>query len=176
MLNLNLPRAVGAWLNNFTISRSGHADATDTVLLWPPSPTRVLASAERIAHKHLSQVLALEHPKGYLLTHVPLFKVVKVPKQHSYREWLSRTGLLTVDFVLCDEHGYVRSVVLMPTSDDDARLIRKRDRLLRVLEASGLTVAEWQRDWTTEDRQRLCDRVFPKTTADASYVDAPHAH
>ena len=73
------PSAPGS--NNFTISRSGHADATDTVLLWPPRPHRVLASAERIAHKHLSQVLALEHPLAISDARAA-FKVVKVPRQH----------------------------------------------------------------------------------------------
>ena len=109
MLNLNLPAPSAPGSTTSPSARSGHADATDTVLLWPPPPTR--AGQRRTHRPQAPQVLALEHPKGYLLTHVPLFKVVKGAKQHSYREWLSRTGLLTVDFVLCDEHGYVRSVV-----------------------------------------------------------------
>lgn len=177
MLNLKLPRAVGAWLHNLAAQRgASRADATDTVMLWPPTPTRVLASAERIAHKHIAQALALEHPKGFLLAHVPLYKVVKVPKQHSYREWLSRTGLLTVDFVLCDEHGYVRSAIVMPATEEDPRLTRKRERLLRVLEASGLAVTVWDRAWQSDDSQRLHQHLFPRVMGAGAYTDSPHAH
>ncbi|MBD4020351.1 hypothetical protein GUI04_15320, partial [Xanthomonas citri pv. citri] len=76
-------------------------------------------------------------------------------KQYSYREWLSRTGLLTVDFALCDEHGYVRSVVLLPIAEDQVRHSRKRERLLRVLGATELAVTHWERDWQNETAGRL---------------------
>ena len=177
MLNIHLPRAVGAWLNHLT-GQSGtrRVDASDTVMHWPPTPARLLVSAERHAYKSISQALALEHPKGYLLAHVPLHKLVRVPRQYSYREWLSRTGLLTVDFALCDEHGYVRSVVLLPIADDQPRLVRKRDRLLRVLGATELTVTPWDRAWQTEDGSRLRALLFPRQHGAGYYADTPHAH
>lgn len=178
MLNLHLPRAVGAWLNNLT-GQSGkrrHADASDTVMHWPPTAARVLVSSERHAHKSLAQALALEHPKGFLLAHVPLHKLVRVPRQYSYREWLSRTGLLTVDFALCDEHGYARSVVLLPVADDQLRYSRKRERLLRVLGATELPVTHWDREWQNDTPERLRDRLFAKARASGYYADMPHAH
>jgi hypothetical protein len=177
MLNLHIPSALGAWLNRLT----GHdselqADTSDTVMRWPPTAARVLASSERHAHKALMHALALEHPKGFLLAHVPLHKLVRVPKHNSYREWLSRTGLLTVDFALCDEHGVVRSVVLMPVSDDQLRLLRRRERLLRVLAATDLPVTEWDRDWPNDTSERLQRRLFPAVRGAGFYADTPHQH
>ncbi len=177
MLNLHLPSAVGAWLSRLKKQDGVRPnDAGDTVMHWPPTPTRVLASTERHAHKCLAQALALEHPKGFLLAHVPLHKLVRVPRQYSYREWLSRTGLLTADFALCDEHGYVRSVVVMPVADEQPRQARKRERLLRVLAATELTVTQWDRDWRGEDGERLRGTLFPKPRGAGYYADTPHAH
>ena len=136
----------------------------------------MLASAERHAHKCLARALTLEHPKGYLLAHVPLHKLVRVPLNQSYREWLSRTGLLTVDFALCDEHGVVRSIVLMPVSDDQLRLQRRRERLLRVLHATDLPIAEWDREWTNDAVERLRHKLFPAVRSAGFYSDIPHRH
>ena len=178
MLNIHLPRAMGALLNRLT-GQDGNIirnDVSDTVMRWPPTPARVLGSAERHAHKCIARALALEHPKGFLLAQVPLHKLVRVPKQNSYREWLSRTGLLTVDFALCDEHGVVRSVVLMPLPDEQLRPLRKRERLLRVLMATDLSVAEWDREWQAEDdAQRLRGKLFPQMRSTGYYADTPHA-
>jgi len=179
MLNLQLPRAVGAWLTRVTGQDRDDIDTDpkDTVMRWPPTASRVLASTERHAHKCIAKAMALEHPRGFLLAHVPLHKLVKVPKQNSYREWLSRTGLLTVDFALCDEHGYARSVVLMPLADEQQpRLTRRRERLLRVLEATELTITQWDRDWATEEGERLRSLLFTKPRGPGYFVDTPHAH
>lgn len=178
MLNLHLPRAVGAWLTRLTGQDGDHRpDPADTVMRWPPTAARVMASTERHAHKSIAKALALEHPKGFLLAHVPLHKLVRVPLNHSYREWLSRTGLLTVDFALCDEHGYVRSVVVMPLQGDQPRHTRKRERLMRVLDATELPVTEWDREWQSEDDGiRLRATLFPKPRGAGYYADTPHAH
>ncbi|MCE4552990.1 hypothetical protein [Pelomonas cellulosilytica] len=178
MLNLHLPRTVGAWLDRLKHPHDEPDLApADTVLRWPPTPSRVLSSAERHAHKCLTKALALQHPKGFLLSHVPLHKLVRVPRKNSYREWLSRTGLLTADFALCDEHGYVCAVVLMPVAEDQVRQLRRRERLLRVLEATGLPVELWERGWQGDDdetmRRNLFHRAAPR--ADGYYADTPHA-
>lgn len=177
MLNLHLPRAMGAWLNRLAGQDiEPPTDVSDTVMRWPPTPARVLASADRHAHKSLAQALALEHPKGFLLAQLPLHRVVHVPRKHSYREWLSRTGLLTADFALCDEHGYVRAVVLMPVPEDQPRQRIKRERLLRVLAATDLPVALWERDWHGDDIDKLRAAVFPKPRGPGYYSDTPQAH
>ena len=177
MLNLQLPRTMGAWLSRLTGQDGApRPDPSDTVMRWPPTAVRVLASSERHAHKSLAHALALEHPKGFLLAHVPLHKLVRVPRNHSYREWLSRTGLLTADFAMCDEHGVVRSIVVMPIADDQLRQQRKRERLLRVLEATDLTVNTWDREWQNETAEQLRDRLFPKVRGAGYYTDTPHSH
>lgn len=177
MLNLHLPRAVGDWLSRFTQSSANSAPSSDTVMRWPPTPARVLASTERHAHKCLARVMAMELPKGFLLSHVPLHKLVRVPREHPYREWLSRTGLLTVDFALCDEHGVVRAVVLMPVASEQLRLERRRERLLRVLAATDLPVTLWERDWQSDDAEALRGCVFgkPARQVPGYYADTPHA-
>lgn len=167
---------MGAWLSRLAGQESSPpADLSDTVMRWPPTAARVLASAERHAHKCIVHALALEHPKGFLLAHVPLHKLVRVPLNQSYREWLSRTGLLTVDFALCDEHGYARSVVLMPLTSDQHRHTRKRERLLRVLGATELAVTQWDREWQNEDGERLRGTLFPKPRGPGYFADTPHA-
>jgi hypothetical protein len=178
MLNLYLPRAMGALLSRLTGQDGALSgtDPTDTVMRWPPTAARVLASAERHAHKCLAHALALEHPKGFLLAHVPLHKLVRVPLHHSYREWLSRTGLLTVDFALCDEHGVARTVVVMPIAEDQLRQLRKRERLLRVLAATEVVVVQWDRQWQSDDSEQLRRRLFPKVRGAGYYADTPHAH
>jgi len=178
MLNLHLPRAVGAWLTRVTGQdrEDDDVEPKDTVMRWPPTATRLLASTERHAHKCIAKALLLEHAHGFLLAHVPLHKLVKVPKQNSYREWLSRTGLLTVDFALCDEHGYARVVVLMPLADDQSRLARRRERLLRVLEATDLAVTLWDRDWVGEEPERLRSKLFTRPRGAGYFADTPHAH
>lgn len=181
MLNIHLPHAVGAWLSRLTgQEREQVADHSDTVMHWPPTPARVLGGSERHAHKCIAKALALEHPKGFLLAHVPVYKLVRVPLHHSYREWLSRTGLLTVDFALCDEHGYVRSVVLMPLPDEQPRLLRRRERLLRVLGATTLPIMLWDRHIVTdeggEQLQRLLFPKSPPSPAAGYYIDMPQTH
>jgi len=176
MLNLHLPHAMGAWLSRLTgQGETVHEPVSDTVMRWPPTVTRVLASTERHAYRSIAQALALEHPKGFLLAHMPLHKLVRVPLNQSYREWLSRTGLLTVDFALCDEHGVVRSVVLMPIAEDQTRHQRKRERLLRVLEATELPVTAWDREWQSEDATQLRGILFPKPRGAGYFADTPHA-
>lgn len=176
MLNLHLPHAIGAWLSRLTARKTSvrRVDQADTVMHWPPKPARVLGSAERNAHRCLAKVLALEHPKGFLLAHVPLYKLVRVPQQHSYREWLARTGLLTVDFALCDDQGRTRAVIMLPIPGDDERAARRHDRLMRVLSATGLPIAKWDPAWQSdEDSDRLRELLFPKSRADGYYEEVP---
>ncbi len=162
MSNLHLPSALSAWLNRLTRQTPPPSvEPVDTVMQWPPEAARVLVSAERHAHRSIAQALALQHPKGFLLAHVPLFKLVRVPGQHSYREWLGRAGMLTVDFLLCDEHGYGRAAVLLPLGDDQPRHIRKRDRLMRVLAATELAVTEWDRDCAQLTPEQLAAHLMP---------------
>jgi hypothetical protein len=70
----------------------------DTLAGWPPEPTRILRSSERLAFSTLKLALP-----GYLiLAQVPLARFLSVPKRNSYAEWMRRLGNQCVDFVVCD--------------------------------------------------------------------------
>jgi hypothetical protein len=174
MLNLPLP-SLGAMLRQLGLrpaQAKPRANAGDTVMHWPPKPARVLGSDERHAFKALARAMALEHPKGFLLSQVPVPKLVRVPARNSYREWLARTGLLTVDFALCDLHGYMRVAVLLPVAEDAPRAVHRRERLLRVLEAAEVPTLIWQREWQTEDAA-LLRALFPYRLNEP-WIGAPH--
>ena len=60
----------------------------DTLAGWPPEPTRILRSSERLAFSTLKLALP-----GYLiLAQVPLARFLTVPKRNSYAEWMRRLG------------------------------------------------------------------------------------
>jgi hypothetical protein len=64
----------------------------------------------------------------------------------------------------------------MPVSDDQLRLQRRRERLLRVLGATDLPVTEWDREWTNEASERLRHKLFPEVRGAGFYTDTPHKH
>lgn len=179
MLNLHFRRSIGGWLNRLTqlAFARDRAAPPDAALRWPPGPACVLASGERHAHQGLSQALALEHPKGFVLSHVPLHKLMRVPPKHPYRDWLLRTGRLTVDFALLDQHGYTRVVVLMPVARDQPRQLRRRRRLLRWLRATGMPMMVWGRDCQGAEAEQLRRRLFRKEVplTNRYYIGAPQA-
>jgi hypothetical protein len=79
----------------------------DTLAGWPPEPTRILRSSERLAFSTLKLALP-----GYLiLAQVPLARFISVPKRNSYAEWMRRLGNQCVDFVVCDVTSQVIAVV-----------------------------------------------------------------
>jgi hypothetical protein len=83
------------------------AERLDTLIGWPPEPTRILRSAERLAFSTLKLALP-----GYLiLAQVPLARFLSVPKRNSYAEWMRRLGNQCVDFVVCDVTSQVIAVV-----------------------------------------------------------------
>src|SRR5258706_15783400 len=78
-----------------TASGSGKAaDRLDTVTGWPPQPTRVLSTQERLAFGTLSRGL----PEYMILAQVPLARFINVPRRNSYADWLRRIGNQCVDF------------------------------------------------------------------------------
>ncbi len=124
----------------------------DTVMHWPPSAVRPLGTVERVVHTALAAALQIEHPQGYLLAHLPLPRLVRVPVRRSYKEWLSRTGHLTVDFVLCDALGQPWLAVLLEHPDESPRAQRQRDRIQRVLLAAEIPVLSWRNGWQTDPK------------------------
>ena len=65
-------------------------DDVDTLAAWPPEVTRLLTSGERSTHEVLAKAL----PECMIFAQVPLARFVKVPRRHSYAEWLTRVGHL----------------------------------------------------------------------------------
>jgi hypothetical protein len=120
------------------------ADNVDTITGWMPQGTRVLTTAERQAFETLRTAL----PAHIVLAQVPLARFIKVPTRNSYAEWLRRAGHLCADLVVCDRHSLVVAVVEVhasgPVSDD--RVMRRQQRLVRVLKAAGIPMFVWTED------------------------------
>ncbi|MFN7693505.1 MAG: DUF2726 domain-containing protein [Burkholderiales bacterium] len=120
----------------------------DTVSNWPPEAGKVLSGPERLAYAALSSALHTAYPQGFLLAHVPLPRLVRVPSRRSYKDWLARTGHLSADFVLCDSTSRPLVVVQMAAVKESSRGQRRTERLQRVLEAAGIRLVFWQVGWS----------------------------
>ena len=139
-------------------------DRLDTIAAWPPQATRVLTSQERALHSTLVRAL----PDHVVLSQVPLSRFLKVPKRHSYAEWLRRLGYQSVDFVVCDMSSHVVAVIeLQPTANDMNERARKRfKRIQRTLKAAGIPLLVWsETNLPTPDAARAAILPPPPTPA-----------
>jgi len=140
------------------------ADRLDTIAAWPPQATRVLTSQERTLHSTLVRAL----PDHVVLSQVPLSRFIKVPKRHSYAEWLRRLGYQSVDFVVCDMTSHVVAVIeLQPTANDVNERARKRlKRIQRTLKAAEIPLLVWsETNLPTADAARAAILPPPPTPA-----------
>lgn len=163
-----------AWL--FLRKRGGSAkpaaedaDRLDTLAAWPPQATRVLTSQERTLHSTLVRAL----PDHVVLSQVPLSRFIKVPKRHSYAEWLRRLGYQSVDFVVCDMTSHVVAVIeLQPTANDLNERARKRlKRIQRTLKSAQIPLLVWsEANLPTADAARAA--ILPPPPTPAAPVDA----
>ncbi len=120
------------------------AERLDTLAGWPPEPTRVLRSSERLAFSTLKLALP-----GYLiLAQVPLARFLTVPKRNSYAEWMRRLGNQCIDFVVCDVTSQVVAVVEVrpPTDQLDDRIRVRLDRVARALKAAKIPLHVWNEE------------------------------
>jgi Protein of unknown function (DUF2726) len=122
--------------------KRGRAEDIDTVIAWPPEVTRLLTSGERSA----LEVLGKAVPECQMFAQVPLARFIKVPRRHSYAEWLTRVGHLCADLVICDRSTLVIGVVLLTSSRSSDRADRRRSRMTRVLKAAGVKVFLWREE------------------------------
>ena len=120
----------------------GRSDDIDTVISWPPEVTRLLTAGERSAHEVLLKAL----PECVVFAQVPLARFIKVPRRHSYAEWLTRVGYLCADLVICDRSTLVIGVVLLTSARGSERAERRRSRMTRVLKAAGVKVFLWREE------------------------------
>ncbi len=120
------------------------AERLDTLAAWPPEPTRVLRSSERLAFSTLKLAL----PGYMILAQVPIARFLSVPKRNSYAEWMRRLGSQCVDFVVCDVTSQVVAVVeIRPPSEQIGDKLRARlDRVARVLKACEIPLHVWNEE------------------------------
>ena len=127
-----------------TVRPETPAERLDTLAGWPPEPTRILRSSERLAFSTLKLALP-----GYLiLAQVPLARFLTVPKRNSYAEWMRRLGNQCVDFVVCDVTSQVVAVVeVRPPMDNLDEKVRVRlDRVARALKAAKIPLHVWNEE------------------------------
>jgi hypothetical protein len=119
-------------------------DRLDTLAAWPPEPTRILRSQERLAFSTLKLAL----PGYMILAQVPIARFINVPKRNSYAEWMRRLGSQCVDFVICDVTSQVVAVVeIRPPAEQLGDKLRVRlDRLARVLKSASIPIHVWNED------------------------------
>lgn len=114
-------------------------DSLDTVASWPPEVTRLLTAGERTAHETLVKAL----PECAIFSQVPLARFIRVPRRHSYAEWLARVGHLSADFLICDRASLVIGAVALQSAQESDGAARRRARMARVMKAAGIKVFVW---------------------------------
>lgn len=138
------------------------AERLDTLAAWPPEPTRILRSSERLAFSTLKLAL----PGYMILAQVPIARFLNVPKRNSYAEWMRRLGSQCVDFVVCDVTSQVIAVVeIRPPAEQLGEKLRARlDRVERVLKAANIPVHVWNEErLPTIEAAR--EKLLPRTPA-----------
>lgn len=137
--------------------RAAKQDALDTVASWPPEATRVLSGHERDAHQALIAAL----PECLVLAQVPLARFVKVPRRHSYTEWLTRAGHLCADLLICDRSSQAMAAVIIRSRQDSERGAKRNERIKKVLHAAKLKVLFWN-EGVIPDRDTIRNALLPQ--------------
>lgn len=144
-----------------SVQPTAPSERIDTLIGWPPQPTRVLTSRERVAYGTLARAL----PECMVLAQVPMSRFLSVPKRHSYADWLRRVGYQCVDFVICDMAAQVIAVVELQTEGVPSERARKRlSRMSRSLEAANIRLLIWRADAlpsTTAAREAILPNAAP---------------
>jgi Protein of unknown function (DUF2726) len=117
-------------------------DALDTVVAWQPEAARVMTAAEREAFDTLRKAL----PSHLVLAQVPLSRFLRVPRRHSYRDWLQRVGIVSADLLVCDSGSRVLAVVDVRGAQESQRSRQRHQRMADVLRAAGIRTLVWQDD------------------------------
>ena len=133
-------------------------DNLDTVAAWPPEVTRLLTAGERAAHETLVKAL----PECMVFSQVPLARFVRVPRRHSYADWLSRVGHLSADFLICDRASLVIGAVSLQSAQETEGAARRRARMARVMKAAGIKVFVW-REQAIPTAQAARDQITQRT-------------
>lgn len=122
--------------------RKAQPEQLDTVQSWTPQAVRVLTLPERKAYDLLRKAL----PGRLVLAQVPLARFISVPTRHSYSDWLTRVGRLSVDLLVCDHSSRVIAAIDVRTPGESERSQRRHQRMTEVLKAAGIQVYTWNAD------------------------------
>jgi len=130
--------------SSFHSSHNAPSDRVDTIAGWPPQPTRVLTSSERVAFSMLVRAL----PEYMVLAQVPLSRFLSVPKRNSYADWLRRVGYQCIDFAVCDMNAQVIAVVELQAdgAPPSERAKKRMARMSRALQAASIPLLHWRSD------------------------------
>lgn len=122
--------------------KRANGESLDTIQAWTPQAVRVLTTAEREAYELLRKAM----PGQLVLAQVPLARFISVPTRHSYSDWLTRVGRLSVDLLVCDHSSRVVLAIDVRTSGESARSQQRHARMAEVLRAAGVRVVHWRAD------------------------------
>ena len=159
------------WLRQRGSASSGSSksvDRLDTVTGWPPQPTRVLSTQERLAYGTLSRAL----PEYMILAQVPLARFLNVPRRNSYADWLRRIGNQCADFVVCDMAAQVIAVVEVQSPQAGERARKRLTRIQRTLKAAKIPLLIWTEN-AIPSADTAREQVLP--TPEPPAVGAPQA-
>jgi len=143
-------------------ARAEEAARLDTLAGWPPTATRIMTTAERLAYSTLVRAM----PGYMVLAQVPLARFLKVPTRHSYAEWLRRLGNQCADLVVCDMASEVLAVInVQPPADRVSERGRKRhNRMAKVLKSAGIPLHVWT-DNALPSVETARELIMPRTAA-----------
>ncbi len=142
VVKLLLDRKGKAATNDEDSQKKRAREDLDPVIAWPPEVTRLLTGGERAAHELLVKAL----PECMVFAQVPLARFLKVPRRHSYTDWLTRVGHLSADLVICDRATLVIGVVMLESVRESERGMRRRALMARVLKAAGVKAFNWREE------------------------------
>ena len=146
----------------------------DPVTAWPPEATRILTQHERTAYLTLVRAL----PDHVVLAQVPLARFLKVPRRHSYAEWLNRVGQLSADLIVCDKASQPVAVIEIHSTRDSPRSQQRHEVMARVLKAAKIRCVVWMEgSLPTPDaaREQILPGPPPGATAPAAAAATPPA-
>lgn len=162
------------WFRQRGAANAGKSlDRLDTVTGWPPQPTRVLGTHERLAFGVLVRAL----PGHMVLAQVPLARFLNVPRRNSYADWLRRIGNQCADFVVCDMAAQVVAVVELQGAQTGERQLKRLTRIRRTLKAAKIPLHVWNES-TLPSADAARTQILPETeaaTAAAAPAVAPPA-
>lgn len=156
-----------------TRSKRSSTESLDTIQAWTPQAVRVLTTAERQAYDLVRKAV----PGRLVLAQVPLARFISVPTRHSYSDWLTRVGRLSVDLLVCDSSSRVVLAIDIRTPSESERAQQRHARMAEVLRAAGIRVVHWQAEAlpSVAEVRAMVAEATPATAGPDSVAPEPMA-